>query len=167
MRGISNAIERPLFYILILLVLAFAVSRSGLSTGGAGESGVAVNQLEIVAGKQRHAFKIEMAVTPDQRSRGLMNRRNLGIDAGMLFDYGKSQYVSFWMKNTLIPLDMMFIKGDGRIVRIAKRTVPLSLAAVPSGEPVRAVFEVNGGTADRLGIAPGDTVIHPIFGNAD
>ncbi len=194
MQGIANAIERPLTYILIILVLGLATSRSGsISIGDAGEGRVAaagesrvaaagetrvaandegrvaVNELEleIVAGGERHLFRIEMAITPDERSRGLMNRRELAPDAGMLFDYGKPRFVSFWMKDTLIPLDMMFIKDDGRIARIAKRTIPLSLAAVPSGEPVRAVLEVNGGTADRLGIGPGDTVIHPIFGNAD
>ncbi len=108
-----------------------------------------------------------MAVTPQERSRGLMERRELAADAGMLFDYGNERFVSFWMKNTLIPLDMLFIKSDGRIARIAERTTPLSLVAVPSGEAVRAVLEVNGGTADRLGIAPGDRVVHPIFGNAE
>lgn len=211
MQGIGNAIERPLTYILIILVLGLAVSRSSLPSGDArennvavgaasegrvasagedrvavisedrfapaaeervavaGESRVAANvlELEIVAGEARYAFKIEMAITPAERSRGLMNRHELALDAGMLFDYGRPRYVSFWMKDTLIPLDMIFIKDDGRIARIAKRTVPLSLAAVPSGEPVLAVLEVIGGTADRLGIAPGDTVIHPIFGNAD
>ena len=201
MQGIANALERPLTYILILLVLGLAVSRSSIPTGDAregesrvvaeGEERVAatngervasangervaatdraaanVLELEIVVGEERYAFKIEMAITPAQRSRGLMNRRELAPDAGMLFDYGESRYVSFWMKDTLIPLDMIFIRSDGRIARIAKRTVPLSLAAVPSGEPVRAVLEVIGGTADRLGIGPGDTVIHPIFGNAD
>ena len=209
MQGIGNALERPLTYILILLVLGLAVSRSSLPTGdahetqvavagetlvapasedrvaavsedgvaaagedrvaAAGETRVATNvlELDIVAGGERHTFKIEMAVTPAERSRGLMNRRELAPDAGMLFDYGKPRLVSFWMKDTLIPLDMIFIKEDGRIARIAKRTIPLSLAAVPSGEAVLAVLEVIGGTADRLGIGPGDTVIHPIFGNAD
>ncbi len=209
MQGIGNALERPLTYILILLVLGLAVSQSSLPTGdarenptaaagenlvapasedrvaalaesdtaaagedrvaAAGETRVAVNvlELDILAGGKRHSFKIEMAVTPAERSRGLMNRSELAPDAGMLFDYGRPRFVSFWMKDTLIPLDMIFIKDDGRIARIAKRTVPLSLAAVPSGEPVRAVFEVIGGTADRLGIGPGDTVMHPIFGNAD
>ena len=193
MQGIGNALERPLTYILILLVLGLAVSRSSLpssdaredSVAAAGEGRVAANnegrvaaagesraaanvlELEIVAGGERYTFKIEMAITPAERSRGLMNRRALAPDAGMLFDYGRPRYVSFWMKDTLIPLDMIFIKGDGRIARIAKRTIPFSLAAVPSGEPVRAVLEVIGGTADRLGIGPGDTVVHPIFGNAD
>lgn len=209
MQGIANALERPLTYILIILVLGLAVSRSSLPTGdarettvaaagenlvapasedrvaalaesdaaaagedrvaAAGETRVAVNvlELDILAGGERHAFKIEMAITRAERSRGLMNRSELAPDAGMLFDYGRPRFVSFWMKDTLIPLDMIFIKDDGRIARIAKRTVPLSLAAVPSGEPVRAVLEVIGGTADRLGFGPGDMVIHPIFGNAD
>ena len=127
-----------LMAMMVVLELAFAVSRSGLSTGSAGESGVAANQLEIVAGEQRHAFKIEMAVTPDERARGLMNRRNLGADAGMLFDYGKARYVSFWMKNTLIPLDMLFIDRRGVIVNLHQRAVPHSLAPISSAGRVRA-----------------------------
>jgi uncharacterized membrane protein (UPF0127 family) len=82
---------------------------------------------------------------------------------GMLFDFERDQPVSFWMRNTYIPLDIIFIQGDGRILRIAENTQPLSDRLIPSGGPVRAVLEVIGGTARKLGIAPGDRVESPIF----
>jgi len=83
----------------------------------------------------------------------------------MLFDFKRVQPVAMWMKNTLIPLDMLFIDGAGRVVNVAENTVPLSLATIPSAAPVRAVLEINAGSARRLGIRPGDQVLHAIFGN--
>ena len=123
-----------------------------------------VSQLAIVAANGRHEFKVEVVSTPDKMAQGLMYRKSLPEDAGMLFDYGRPQPASFWMKNTLIPLDMIFIGADGRIINIHERAVPLSLDPIPSAGPVRGVLEVNGGTAARLGIKPGDRVVHPIFG---
>jgi uncharacterized protein len=120
----------------------------------------------VVAGSGRHVFHVEIAATPEQMAQGLMYRKSLAPDAGMLFDYGSPQPASFWMKNTLIPLDMIFIAPDGRILNIHERAVPGSLDPIPSAGPVRGVLEVNGGTASRLGIKPGDRVLHPIFGNA-
>jgi Uncharacterized conserved protein len=92
-----------------------------------------------------------------------MYRKELPEGRGMLFDFQREQEVSFWMQNTYIPLDMLFIRADGRILRIAENTEPLSTRMIPSGGPVRAVLEVIGGTARKLGIAPGDRVGHPIF----
>lgn len=120
--------------------------------------------LEIVSKSGVHTFAVELAITPEQQMRGLMFRRGLPEGQGMLFDFGQEQPTSFWMKNTYISLDMIFIRGDGRILRIAENTVPLSEALVPSGGPVRAVLEVIAGTAKKFGIAPGDRVAHPIFG---
>ena len=91
------------------------------------------------------------------------NRQSLDADAGMLFDFQTDQTVDMWMKNTYIPLDMIFIRKDGRILRIAESTEPLSERLVPSGGPVLAVLEVIGGTAKKLGIAAGDRVSYPIF----
>ncbi len=96
-----------------------------------------------------------------------MFRRVLAADAGMLFPYKRDQVMGFWMKNTLIPLDMLFVSADGVIRTIAQRTVPRSLMAVSSRVAVRAVLELNGGTTARLGIKPGDRVLHPAFGNAE
>ena len=110
-----------------------------------------------------HRFAVELAGTPEERAQGLMFRKSLAPDAGMLFDFKEPGPVAMWMKDTLIPLDMLFISRDGRIARIVERTVPLSLAPIPSGEAVLAVLELNGGTAARLGLKAGDRVIHPIF----
>ncbi len=115
------------------------------------------------AGGAQHDFVIELALTRRQQAQGLMYRRELGPRAGMLFVYRPAQEVSMWMKNTLIPLDMLFIESDGRIAKIVERTVPLSLASIASDQPVRGVLELNAGTARRLGIQPGDRVLHPDF----
>jgi len=109
------------------------------------------------------AFDIELAVSSQQQAQGLMYRQSLAADAGMLFLYRPAREVSMWMRNTLIPLDMLFIAEDGTVVRVAERAVPLSLATISSGERVRAVLEINGGMASRLGIRPGDRVVHPAF----
>ncbi len=126
------------------------------------------SRLVIVSESGRHEFKVELAVTPEQRAQGLMYRRSMAADAGMLFDYSRRPgRASMWMKNTFIPLDMLFIKADGEIESIAARTVPHSLESISSRGPVRAVLELNGGTAERLGIKPGDRVEHRLFGTAD
>jgi uncharacterized protein len=115
---------------------------------------------------QRHAFRVEVAVDPQQQMVGLMFRERVGPDEGMLFDWGAPRESAMWMRNTLVPLDMVFIAADGRIHRIAERTVPHSLATVESRGPVRATLELAGGTAERLGLRVGDTVQQRIFGNA-
>ncbi len=114
----------------------------------------------------RHAFRVEMALTPEQQTVGLMFREHLGPEEGMLFDWGTPRESAMWMRNTLIPLDMVFIAADGRIHRIAGRTVPHSLATVESRGPVRATLELAGGTAERLGLRVGDRVLQRIFGTA-
>ena len=119
--------------------------------------------LEIVSKSGVHVFSVEIADTPAEREKGLMFVKHLPDGQGMLFDFDGEQDIAMWMKNTYIPLDMFFIRGDGRIARIAENTTPMSTAIIPSGGPVRAVLEVAGGTAARLGIAPGDRVAFPIF----
>ena len=119
--------------------------------------------LEIASKTGVHIFSVEIADTEAQREKGLMFRKKLPEGQGMLFDFHNEQDVSFWMQNTYIPLDMIFIRGDGTILRIAENTEPLSTRLVPSGGPVLAVLEVIGGTAHKLGIAAGDRVAHPIF----
>jgi uncharacterized protein len=121
--------------------------------------------LEIVSKTGVHAFAVELATNDDERSRGLMFRKELPEGRGMLFDFERDQPVAFWMRNTYVSLDMIFIRGDGRILRIAENTEPLSERLIPSGGPVRAVLEVIAGTARKLGIAPGDRVESPIFGS--
>jgi uncharacterized protein len=132
-----------------------------LGSAGAAE----LSRLTIDSGQGAQTFNVELATTPDQMQVGLMFRQNLAPDAGMLFVYPSEQQVAFWMKNTVIPLDMLFIAGDGKIRRIVERTIPLSTAVIPSVDEVRAVLEVNGGTAARLGIKPGDVVHAAALGN--
>jgi len=119
--------------------------------------------LEIVTQTGVRAFAVEVVANDEERSKGLMFRKELPEGNGMLFDFKVEAPVSFWMKNTYIPLDMIFIRGDGRIASIAENTEPLSERLVPSSGPVRGVLEVIGGTARKLGIKPGDRVAHRIF----
>jgi uncharacterized membrane protein (UPF0127 family) len=121
------------------------------------------SELELVTSTGRHKLRVELAMTPEQMAQGLMFRRSLDADAGMLFDYRSTQPVSFWMRNTFIPLDMIFIAEDGRVAGVHERAVPLSEQPILSPVPVRAVLEVNGGIAAKLGVKPGDRVIHPAF----
>lgn len=116
-------------------------------------------------GKQ-HEFRVEMALTAEQQMVGLMFRPSVGPEEGMLFDWGTPRESAMWMRNTITSLDMLFIAADGRIHRIAERTVPHSLASIESRGPVRATLELAAGTAERLGIRVGDRVLQRIFGNA-
>ena len=112
-----------------------------------------------------HAFTVEVAVTPRAFQRGLMFREEMGADEGMLFFYDQPQEASFWMKNTLIPLDLLYIEEDGTVAKIVRNAVPGSLASMRSGVPVAAVLEINGGRAAELGVEPGSTLHHLVFGN--
>lgn len=148
------------------LLALFALLALSLPCRAEGPAGFARSALEIVTADGRHLpFGVEMAVEPQQRALGLMFRQKLAADAGMLFDFQAEQDIVMWMKNTFIPLDMLFIRGDGTIHHIAERTVPHSLETVGSRGKVRAVLEINGGTAARLGIRPGDRLLHAIFGS--
>ncbi|MEO3429920.1 DUF192 domain-containing protein [Pelagibius sp. CAU 1746] len=150
--------------LLVLLAAAAlpvppAVAQSGsLVVFGTGEL-----TIETAAGAN-HTFQVEIAETTPQRAQGLMFRRQMAADAGMLFLFeGGLRERAMWMKNTLIPLDMLFIDEAGEILRIEQRTVPHSLRAIRSGQPAAAVLELNAGTTSRLAIEPGDRVIHPAF----
>jgi hypothetical protein len=140
---------------------AFVLFAFLLATGPA--AAVDPHTLEIASKSGVHIFSVEIADSEAQREKGLMFRKKLPEGQGMLFDFHNEQDVSFWMQNTYIPLDMIFIRGDGTILRVAENTEPLSTRLVPSGGPVLAVLEIIGGTAHKLGIAAGDRVAHPIF----
>ena len=127
------------------------------------DSQTRLQTLEIASKTGVHVFAVEVVDNDTDRSKGLMYRKELPEGRGMLFDFQREQDVSFWMQNTYIPLDMVFIRADGRILRIAENTEPLSTRMIPSGGPVLGVLEVIGGTAHKLGLAPGDRVAHPIF----
>ena len=117
--------------------------------------------LEIASKSGVHLFAVELAVTDEERSRGLMYRRSVPESYGMLFDFKRDQEVTMWMRNTYVSLDMIFIQSDGRIRRIAENTETESDKIISSGGPVRAVLEVVAGTAKKLGIVAGDRVASP------
>jgi len=115
---------------------------------------------------RRLDFTVEMAVAPEHQMIGLMFRPEVKPDEGMLFDWGIPRESTMWMRNTITSLDMVFIAADGRIHRIAERTVPLSLATVSSNGPVRATLELAAGVTERMDIRAGDRVLQRIFGTA-
>lgn len=121
------------------------------------------SDLMIQTAQGPRKFRVELAANDEQRGRGMMFRTQMAPDAGMLFDFKSEQRVSFWMRNTLIPLDMLFIRGDGVIHHIHQRAIPRDETGIDSGGAVQAVLELNGGTAARLGIKVGDRVDHAIF----
>jgi uncharacterized membrane protein (UPF0127 family) len=122
-----------------------------------------VQPLEIATKSGVRVFLVEMATTEEEKTQGLMYRKELPDGKGMLFDFSPEQQISMWMKNTYIPLDMIFIRADGRILRIAENTEPLSTKIISSGGLARGVLEVIAGTAQKYGIQPGDRVAHPLF----
>ena len=141
--------------------LAFAAAPA---TGQRRLAKFARSTLVIQDGARLHRFSVEVARTSREHSQGLMFRRRMAADAGMLFVYDPPRPVSMWMRNTYIPLDMVFIGPDRRVSHIAERTVPLSEENIPSRGTVRAVLELNAGTAARLGLKPGATVATPALG---
>lgn len=146
------------------VALALAAATTGGCQGGGVATAASAQPLvpvTIVSIKGRHVFNVEVARTGDEQERGLMFRASIPADGGMLFPFPVPRVASFWMKNTPASLDMIFIRPDGSIARIAQNTVPYSLAPVTSGEPVRAVLEIAGGRAAQLGIGEGDKVDWP------
>jgi len=122
-----------------------------------------VQPLEIATKSGVQVFSVEMATTEEEKQTGLMYRKELPDGKGMLFDFSPEQQISMWMKNTYISLDMIFIRADGRILRIAENTEPLSTKIISSGGLAKGVLEVIAGTAQKYGIKPGDRVAHPLF----
>ena len=130
---------------------------------GFGAQAASLQPLEIATKSGVQVFTVEMATTEEEKTTGLMYRKELADGRGMLFDFSPEQEVSMWMKNTFISLDMIFIRADGRILRIAENTEPQSTKIIPSMGLAKGVLEVIAGTAKKYGIAPGDRVAHPLF----
>jgi uncharacterized membrane protein (UPF0127 family) len=160
------------FFATAAFVLPLAmIVQIGLAEGVPGQTGpqpeLPKEKLVIVTSDGvKHPFEVEMAISPQQQMTGLMFRKTVPADGGMLFDWGQARESDMWMKNTISPLDMVFINGDGTVRRIAENTTPRSLAAISSGGPVRATLELAAGTAARLHIQVGDKVEQRLFGNA-
>jgi uncharacterized membrane protein (UPF0127 family) len=146
---------------VVLLAYCAALGSTTTPVRAAGQ-----DTIDIVTRTGVHAFSVELATTPAEQERGLMYRKELPEGRGMLFDFQPTQQVSFWMHNTYIPLDMIFIAADGHIVHIAENAKPMSDDLIPSVHPVRAVLEVIGGTVRKFGIASGDHVTGSIFGKS-
>lgn len=129
-----------------------------VSERGRPQTGLERIPLIIRSGDQTHRFTVEVAATEKQQAIGMMFRESIGPTEGMLFPYPTPRPLTFWMQNTLIPLDIIFIRADGSIARIVENATPLSLAQIESGEPAIAVLELAGGRAADLGIRVGDQV---------
>ncbi|MFK4724919.1 DUF192 domain-containing protein [Bradyrhizobium niftali] len=145
--------------------LAAILVVAGVVVAGGSVRAASFQPLEIVTKSGVQVFSVEVATTEEEKQTGLMYRKELADGKGMLFDFNPEQEVSMWMKNTYVSLDMIFIRADGRILRIAENTEPLSTKIISSKGPARAVLEVVAGTAQKYGIRPGDRVGHPLFGS--
>lgn len=154
----NTAALRRIRYAGVLLA-SLASGYFVLTFGSAGSTAT------LVTASGEHAIEVEVADTPDKRETGLMNRDSMAADTGMLFEFGEARPVSMWMKNTLIPLDMIFMDENGVIVNIAENARPLSLDIIPSNGAVHYVLELNGGAAAGYGAKPGDRLVHPDIGH--
>ncbi len=159
-RLLPGVAERALKLIFALLLLV----ATACPAPAAAEIRFERSEITIVTGKGPVRLDVELATDDRQRAQGLQHREAMAADAGMLFLFPAPQIIDMWMKNTHLSLDMIFIRGDGHVVAIVQETKPYSLDIVSSGVPAYAVLEVLAGTARRLGIAPGDRVIHPSLG---
>lgn len=152
---------RTLAAAMLVAIASFLGLSACAEEAGPPNAGTSTLTLETTSGS--HVFAVELADTDETRQRGLMFREDLAADAGMLFDFETPRIINMWMRNTSLPLDMIFISASGRVAHIAENTVPFSEAIVSSRYEVLSVLEVNAGTARRVGLKTGDQVIHPIF----
>ena len=155
-----TSISKPLAALAASLCLAFG------SIAAAQDKPLPVTSLVIDTDHGPHTFRVEIAADQPSQEKGLMFRKQMPPDSGMLFEFSKPEMEYFWMKNTILPLDIIFIRANGTISSIAPNAVPYSTTTIPSVEPVRAVLELNGGRAAQLGIEPDAVVHHAFFGNA-
>lgn len=149
---------RPLLVFLALVLTACTASKPADKEPVRVEDGAQTVSLTIRSGDKVHRFNVEVARTPQEQGQGLMFRKELPPNGGMLFPFDPPQVASFWMKNTVIPLDMIFIRPDGTIAHIAANTEPYSLTPVSSGQMNSAVLEIAGGRAAELGIRENDVI---------
>jgi len=158
---------------LILVLCAVALVVPALYAMAASEffskntSSMDIEKHLVIVNKkgEKHSFDVDLALNKEDQAKGLMFVTDMPMGSGMLFLFKTDQERSFWMKNTFIPLDIIFIEHDGKIQHIHSMATPQDTAHITSGKPSRAVLEINGGVADRLGIEPGDIVYHTVFNN--
>ena len=147
-----------------LLGLALGLSLAGFAGQPASaRTSARLQPLEVVTDKGAFRFQVEFVDNDRDRERGLMFRKILAPDRGMLFDFKTERPVAFWMKNTFIPLDIVYIRADGTVFSIVRNAVPQDKTPLPSGGPIRGVLEIPGGRAGEIGLLPGDRVRHRIF----
>ncbi|HUO12996.1 MAG TPA: DUF192 domain-containing protein [Caulobacteraceae bacterium] len=159
----SLSIYRSVGLAAVCLALAVLPARAQDDAITHAQPTLRVEPLDIVTHSGVHHFHVEIADTPREQEIGLMYRPAMAPDHGMLFEMGPPQQADFWMKNCPVPLDMVFIRPDGHILRIAAETTPYSEAGIESGGPIIAVLELRGGEAAEIGAEPGDVVRHPYF----
>ena len=145
-----------------IFVVAGGLAGCGSSLSDRSESDLSILSIKTGNG-QEHVFRVELALDAASQARGLMFRRKMADDGGMLFVYDREHVINMWMKNTFLPLDMLFAGRDGTIIAIAKRAEPFSEKIISSQKPAFAVLEVNAGTAERLSIRVGDHIVHPLL----
>ena len=149
------------------IALVFLWSQSGHAQGLRIPQRLPLTPLVIETVDGSHNFEVMVATSRQERMKGLMFRKKMADDHGMIFDYGQPRQIAMWMKNTYISLDMIFIRADGTIANIVARNKRHSLRSVPSDGPVVASLELMAGTTERLGIKPGDKVRHALLGNLE
>jgi len=155
---------RPILAAVLLVTFTPAVSVAGPPCRAGQAELRPLQPLTLSTDKGRFVFSVELADTNRRRDIGLMCRTRVSPDRGMLFDFGKpTDDVAFWMHNTLVPLDIVFIRADGRVLSIARNARPLDDTPLPAGGTVRGVLEIAGGRAAQIGLLPGDRVTHRIF----
>lgn len=146
-----------MIFVRLIVGLALVFGFMGLSAAAIADESI----VTILSGDEQHEFTVEIADNDATRARGLMFRRELAPNAGMLFDYMTERHAAFWMRNTLIPLDMIFIRANGEIVKVHANAIPHDETSIRSDAEVRFILEIVGGRAEELGIRAGDKVVHP------
>lgn len=161
---IETRVSRSLVHGLVAAAMLLCALMGLLAQAPLAKAQEGLEALSIVTASGTHQFSVEVMRTGPQRERGLMFRAYLPQDRGMLFDFETERRIAMWMKNTYLPLDMVFIAKTGRVVGLAENAEPLSERIIPSGAPAYGVLELNAGTAARIGLKIGDRVGHPLFG---
>lgn len=164
-RGRVSLLFCALAVFAIPLIAGGFMSPPAIAQSAPAIAGSELELLTIATASGAHEFKVEVMRTDEQRARGLMHRRYMPPDRGMLFDFKTEQPVMMWMRNTYIPLDMIFISRNGRVINVAENTEPLSDRTIASAGPTFAVLEVNAGAARKMGLKAGDQVKHALFGH--